>query len=400
MTAGAPASRRFARLPVAWRDRSDWVPVDTTLGQVLRGVRWAAVGTYFFVLVYNWHRYGVPFDRDGLLLWIAVGLACSSIGKHPVWLLWVAIDFVPFALVLVAYDYLRGISDKVGMPTWWTPQVDLDKWLFFGNEPTVWLQEHLKRVHYDFTGHAWVDIEWYDVVVCLTYYSFFFLPYVVAGVMWLRKRVDFYRWSLRFVSLSFLAFLLFMLIPTAPPWAADHCRAVDVASHPRNPPCMFITGPAHGLLGSFTTHQPGASPWVERIDVVGFYKLHLGVAHTLWTKGFSVVDSVAAVPSLHVGATVLFSLFMWKRLNKWWRPLLIGYPLLMQFALTYGGEHYVVDGIAGGLCAWLVHSVANRLERRRAAQAAPDTLDTPPEATLESECPPTHPLPETTPSST
>jgi hypothetical protein len=345
----------------AWRERTDWVPLDRPLGQVLRALRWAAVAAYVTVLIYTWHVDGVPFDRDGLLLWIAVGLGCFCIGRHPVWLLWVAIDFLPFALVLLAYDYLRGISDTVGLPTWWTPQLDVDKWLFFGTEPTVWLQEHLK--------HARPVGEWYDVVVTITYCSFFFLPYVTAGVMWLRSRADFYRWSLRFVSLSFLSFGLFLLIPAAPPWAASLCTAGDVADHPSNPACMqYPTGDAGyfvrgNLLGPYHAHVAGAADYVQRIPVDAFHELHLSVAHSLWTRGFLSADQVAAVPSLHVGGTVLFCMFMWSRLTRWWRPLLIGYPLLMMFSLAYAGEHYVADGIAGALCAFFIHRMAARVER-------------------------------------
>jgi hypothetical protein len=393
--------RRRWRLPRKWRERTDWVSVDTTLGQMLRGLRWGAIAVFAAALSYNWYQDGIPFDREGLLLWVAIGLGCFCIGRHPVWLLWVAIDFLPFALVLVAYDYLRGLSDTVGMPTWWTPQITVDKFLFFGHVPTVWLQEHLKHVHH-------VGVQWYDIVVCVTYYSFFFLPYVTAGVMWLRGRSDFYRWSLRFVSLSFLAFALFLLIPTAPPWAAAHCTGADVSGHPSYAPCMYETGvqPHVGLLGGFTAHHPGANPWVERIAGDSFYKLHLGVAHGLWSKGFSVADPVAAVPSLHVGGTVLFCMFMWTRLRKAWRVLLIGYPLVMVFSLAYAGEHYVADGIAGALCAWLVHWLAGRIERwrrnRRAGtgRGAADTLEAPPVTTQESPCQPIHPLQETTPSST
>jgi hypothetical protein len=391
--AAGPTRRWRWHLPQAWRERTDWVPLDTTLGQILRGTRWAAILIYFAVLIYNWDKDGIPFDRDGLLLWIAIGLSTFCIGRHPVWLLWLAIDFLPFALVLLAYDYLRGISETIGMPTWWNPQNDVDKFLFFGHQPTVWLQEHLK--------YPQSNVRWYDYVVCISYYSFFFLPYVMAGVMWLRSRTDFYRWSLRFVSLSFLSFALFMIIPAAPPWAADHCTAADVATHPNFAPCMYAKGPSdHGLLGAFSTHQPGANPWVERIAGNSFYKLHLGVAHSLWTRGFLSADAVAAVPSLHVGGTVLFCIFMWRRVHKWWRPVLTAYPIVMQFSLTYAGEHYVADGIAGGLCAWLIHSMANSFERWRKARRAPDTLEPPPEQTLETECPPTHPLPATTPSST
>jgi hypothetical protein len=350
------------KLPPAWRERTDWVPPDTTLGRALRVARWVAVGSYAAFLIDNWYAHGLPFDRDRLLLSIAIGLACFSIGRHPASLVWVVVDFVPFALVLLAYDYLRGLSDTVGMPTWWHPQLAADRFLFLGHEPTIWLQEHLK--------HTASGVRWYDVVVCVTYTSFFFLPYVTAGVMWIRSRTDFHRWSLRFVSLSFLSFLLFLLAPAAPPWAAALCTSGDVAGHPNDPACMHY--PAHtvpgNLLGPYSSHLAGAHQYVERIAGESFYKLHLGVAHALWTKGFSTADAVAAVPSLHVGTTVLFCLFMWSRLRAVWRPLLVLYALLMQFSLTYAGEHYVVDGIAGALCAWLIHWAVSLVERRHRAK--------------------------------
>jgi hypothetical protein len=389
------------RPPESWR-RKDWFSLDTVTGQILRGARWAAVILW---IVYWLHRcvdwsnlppggHGtwltLPFDREGLLLLIASGLVAVSVGRHPIWLLWVALDFLPFALVLVAYDYLRGLSYQLGMPTWWHPQVDIDRALFFGRSPTVWLQEHLKHP----------DVRWYDVVVCLCYCSFFFLPYVMAGVMWLRSRKDFYRWSLRFVSLSFVAFALFAIIPAAPPWAAARCTSAQVASHPNNPLCMYYGNPAAGgLLGKFTTVQPGANPWVERISTRGFFELHLGVAKSLIDKGQGVADSVAAIPSLHLGGTVLFVIFMWPRVSKWWKPLLAAYPFVMTFSLVYSGEHYLTDCIAGALCAFGINYLANRIERWRMRTRAPDTLDTPPEPSRETPCPPTHSVPETTPSS-
>jgi hypothetical protein len=384
--------QRLPTLPRAWRERTDWVSLDTTLGQVIRGVRWGAVLIYAAVLSYYWYSDGVPFDRTGLLLWIGIGLLVFCIGRHPVWLLWVAVDFFPFAAVLLVYDRLRGWSYTVGMPTWWHPQIAIDKALFFGHEPTVWLQEHLK----------YPQVRWWDVAVCVCYYTFFFLPYLLAGIMWLRSRSDFYRWSGRFVGLSFLGFALFLLIPAAPPWAAARCSAAMVANHPNNPTCMGFSPQSvnGGLLGRFSTHRPGANPWVDLITTRGFSKLHLSVAQSLVQHGRGWGDSVAAVPSLHVGGTVLFVLFMWGRLNKWWRPLLVTYPLVMQFSLTYGGDHYVADGIAGSLCAWLVHWLANRVERRRNGVPAPDTLEDrapPAEPTQESPCQPTPPLPARTP---
>jgi hypothetical protein len=348
---------RAGRLAQVMRQR-DATGADPSV--VLVGIRRGALTAYAAAVGYFVATRGAPLDREGVLLWVTGGLALSCIGRRPVWLLWLVVDFLPLALVLVFYDYLRGLADSLGMPTWWRPQIEADQLLFAGRIPTVWLQEHLKHTRYS-------GVRWYDLVACLSYYSFFFLPYLTAGVLWLRSRAQFYRWTLRFVALSFGCFLLFMAVPAAPPWAAGHCTPADVADHPSYAPCMYATGlpPADGLLGRFHTVQPGANPWVERIAGDGLHTLHLGVAHGLWTKGFTTADPVAAVPSLHLGVTVLFCLFLWSRVDVSWRPLLVLYPLVMMFSLAYAGEHYVSDGIAGALAAWAVHWLALRLERRR-----------------------------------
>jgi hypothetical protein len=354
------------------RERRDWVPLDTPLGQALRVMRWVAVTAYVVVLVYVWKTNGIPFGRSDLLIWLAIGLVCASIGRHPAWLLLLIIDFLPLALVLAAYDQLRGFADDLGMPTHWTYPIEVDKFLFFGQVPTVWLQEHLK--HQRFVG-----VQWYDIVVTLTYYSFFFLPYVTAAWLWLRRgRAEFYRWVGRFVGLSFLGYTFFVLIPTAPPWAADHCTAADVASHPSDPSCMYEIGlKSDAIMPPFTTHQVGAAPWVERIVGDGFHKLNIEAAHTVWIRGAASADKVAAVPSLHVATTVLFAIFMWSRIARWAQPILVVYPMVMMFSLAYGGEHYVADGIAGALCAWFVSWAATAIEsrwkrRRRSDEKQPD----------------------------
>jgi hypothetical protein len=280
------------------------------------------------------------------------------------------------------------------MPTWWTPQLDLDRALGLGQLPTVWLQEHLK----------YPDTRWWDVAVCLCYMTFFFLPYVTAGVLWLRNRRDFRRWAGRFVALSFLGFAFFALIPAAPPWAAAACTGQEVAGHPADPDCLAgpaALTPGGGLLGPTAGWHPGAHPWIERLSFKAWGDLHLQVAATVLKQGQSVVDQVAAVPSLHAGGTLLFVLFVWRRVPRWVRPVLVLYVGLMAFALVYSAEHYVVDCIAGWLVAAAVHACANRIERGRRS-TPPDTLGQSPTLGVDL-CPPM-PLQslqrETTPSST
>ena len=55
----------------------------------------------------------MPFDREGVLAWIAAGMLAASIGRRPLWT--VIVDWLPFAAVLIIYDYARGISDTLGI---------------------------------------------------------------------------------------------------------------------------------------------------------------------------------------------------------------------------------------------------------------------------------------------
>jgi hypothetical protein len=367
--------------------RPGWLTPD-----LVRGVRWAAVGVWAAMFAEYIYERGIPYFRSDLLMWLAIGLFASSIGKRNV--LFVLLDFFPLALVLIYYDQLRGISDSLGMPTWWYPQIDIDKALFLGHEPTVWLQEHI----------LYPQVQWWEAFVALCYVSFFFLPYVTAAVLWLRSRADFYRWSLQFVALSFIGFTFFAISPAAPPWAAAKCTPRQVADHPYDPYCMANdpqSVPGGGLLGKMHQTHAGASPVVDRLVGRGFSDLHMNFASALIKAGQGGVDEVAAVPSLHAGGIMLFSIFMWPRLNKWWRPLLLFYPLFMVFTLVYTAEHYISDCLAGWLAAALVALAARGIERWRKRRRRPDTLESPSETAVEtSSCPPTRSLPATTPSST
>jgi hypothetical protein len=357
--------------------------------RVVTRLRRVSITAWALALVLSLCINGVPFDRESQLLWIATGVAAATVGKRA--LTSVIADFLPLALVLIVYDHLRGLSDSLGMPTWWTPQLDVDRWLGFGHEPTVWLQEQLKDP----------DVRWWDVAVCVCYVSFFFLPYLTAGVLWLRNRADFHRWAGRFVALSFVGFLFFALTPAAPPWAAAACTAREVAHHPANPPCLSrLPGmaPHGGLLGPSGGWRAGAYPWVERLSFRGWSELHMQVAATLIKQGQSVVDQVAAVPSLHAGGTMLFVLFVWPRVRRAWRPLLVGYVIFMGFTLVYAAEHYLADCLAGWAAAAAVHVAADRVERRRRFRRL-DTLGQSPSSGVRS-CPPIPPQPATTLSST
>lgn len=321
-------------------------------------LRWVAIAAWATFVVYRTATDGFAFNRELLLLYIGAGLLAASIGQGRR-MLYVVRDWLPFALVLLAYDLSRGAADLVGRPTMWHWQADADRWLFGGTMPTVWLQEQLKLAH----------PPWWEVVISTVYMSFFILPYVVAGVLWLRNRDEWKRFVQLFVGLSFAALVVYALVPAAPPWAAARCTAGDVADGPSGPRCMFR--PAHGvpdggLLGAMQSSRDGANDWVERIVTRGWGKLNLHSAGALIDQGQASVNLVAAIPSLHAGMSAAIAAFLWHRVRRQWRPLLVAYVLVMAFTLVYTAEHYVVDILLGWGFAALVVLGINRFHARRA----------------------------------
>ena len=322
----------------------------------LAWVRRVAVGAWAAFIIYRLLTTGIAFNRELLLLYICTGLAAASIGRRRV--LYVLRDWLPFALVLVVYDLSRGAADLIGRPTMWHWQADGDRWMFSGVMPTVWLQEHLKQPH----------PPWWEVVISTTYMSFFILPYVIGGVLWLRNREEWKKFVQLFVVLSFTALVIYAVLPAAPPWAAARCTRADVITGPSAPRCMFRAArelPDGGILGHMSVHQPGAHDWIERISTRGWGKLNLNTARSLIDEGQASVNLVAAVPSLHAALSLAIAIFRWRRVHRAWRPLLVAYPLIMAFTLVYSAEHYVIDLILGWALAVVVVTALARFESLR-----------------------------------
>ena len=73
---------------------------------------------------------------------------------------------------------------------------------------------------------------------------------------------------------------------------------------------------------------------------------------------------------------MLFTIFMWRRLNKWWRPFLVAYPIFMAFTLVYTAEHFFSD-VPGRLAGRGAGCVAGQPDRAvaKGQPRPPDTLE-------------------------
>ncbi|HEY7859776.1 MAG TPA: phosphatase PAP2 family protein [Candidatus Nanopelagicales bacterium] len=321
----------------AWRrpllSRAPWVTPRTVV-----------IAAWVIALVLFCLVQGIPVDRFQQNLWILSGIVVVGLG-NPTRSLWrMLLDWLPFILLLYLYDFSRGAAERLGMPVHVNEAIAFDRWLFGGNVPTVWLQQHL----YDY----WV-VRWYDVICSLVYFSHFVAVWVIAGILYVRNREQWVRFARRVLVLSFAGLFTFALFPAAPPWWAARAGLIDP---------------------------------VSRIASRGWDALGLHTARDLIQQGQGVVNDVAAIPSLHFAFSALICAFFWKAVPVWGKPLLASYPLVMAFTLVYSGEHFVLDIVLGGVYVAGTVFACNRWESWR---ARPRPADAP-----RAQAAPTNPAPE------
>jgi membrane-associated phospholipid phosphatase len=267
---------------------------------------------------------GLPLARDQLFFWLVLGLAACSVAAWRSWGV-MLLEWLPLFALLVGYDYLRGAVSPVPEAAHVLPQIDFDRWLAGGTVPTVWLQERL----YD-PAH----LHFYDVGIWCVYLSHFFAVWIVAAVLWRVAHDRYRRYAALAVLVTLFAFLGYWLYPAQPPWLASDL----------------------GEIGPVTRIVPAV--WG-----------HLGVrsAQSLFENGDGLVNVVAAMPSLHAAFPCMLLLFFWSA-GRWARIGLGAYTLAMAFTLVYGGEHFVIDVLAGWLSAAVAFALVSGIGRSAVAR--------------------------------
>ena len=289
-------------------------------GWLRRLLVFGAPAAYLAALTIVTLSWGLPVARDQLFFWLVLGVAAFSV---PAWRSWggLLLEWLPFFGLLVAYDRLRGAVSVAPGHAHVDAQLAFDKALGGGEVPTVWLQQHLWHA-----GHP----RWYDYGVWAVYMTHFFAVWVTAAVIWRVARDRFRRYAVTAVALSLSAFATYWAFPAQPPWMAG--ETIKMAS-------------------------------VDRIVPEVWGQLGVGTAQSLY-ENRDFVNPVAAMPSLHAAFPLMLLLFFWSA-GRWVRLALGLYTLAMAFALVYGGEHFVIDILAGWAMALAVHAVVSAISRSR-----------------------------------
>ena len=307
------------------------VPVD-----YLAWVRRTAL-TIFCVYAIVWTRdNGILWDRLGIARAVAVFLVCAFVGRPARQWGILAIDLSLYCAMWYAYETTRGAADGkifgIKFPLQVQSVRNIDRFLFFGNDPNVVLQDHFWKA----------SVHWYDKVASLTYFTHFIFVPIVMGALWATTHRQWARFMKRFATVLGVACVMFIVLPTAPPWMAANN--------------YHLTPPLSRSAGR------------------GFTAMGLHAAAVSWKNALDWGNAVAAMPSLHASFALLVPAFFLPWIKpRWLKAVVLLFPVIMLTSLVYLAEHWVIDGLVGWAIVGGSFLFWNRFEdrqRRNRAQRA------------------------------
>lgn len=158
-----------------------------------------------------------------------------------------------------------------------------------------------------------------DVLTGIFYLCWIPLPLAFAAYLFYRNKTWLFRYTLSFLLVNLLGFVVYYVYPAAPPWYVQE----------------------YGYV--FHAHTPGNVAGLGRFD----HFFHARVFSALYSKSSNVF---AAMPSLHAAypLTVLYYgiRFRLGRVNILFAVIMAG----IWFAAVYNGHHYILDVVAGIGC--------------------------------------------------
>ncbi|PYF77246.1 phosphatase PAP2 family protein [Pedobacter nutrimenti] len=279
---------------------SENLPVKLPLFTAKNLIATTAVSIFYLLLSYVL----VGFKSDQLVL-IAIFNGCFYASDATRKFI---LGFSIFIVYWILFDYMKAF------PNYRYQQVSI--------EGLYQLEKHIFGIHSG--GSLLTPNEYWlahsntliDVTTGFFYLMWVPVPLAFAAYLFFRNREQFLLFSLTFVLVNLLGFVVYYIFPAAPPWYVQ----------------------LHGF--KFIAHTPGNTGGLIRFD--RFFNFSL--FQSIYSKGSNVF---AAMPSLHSSYPVIVLYYGLKNklglINVFFAVVMIG----IWFTAVYTSHHYVLDVLAG-----------------------------------------------------
>jgi hypothetical protein len=159
-----------------------------------------------------------------------------------------------------------------------------------------------------------------DISSGLFYLCWIPVPLAFAAYLFFKDKIIFLHFSLTFVLVNLLGFVVYYAYPAAPPWYYQ----------------------LHGT--EFIQGTMGNTAGLHKFDEY----FNVGIFHSLYEKSSNVF---AAMPSLHSSYPLIVLYYSLKKRMGWVNILFVAVAVGIWFAAVYTSHHYILDVLAGVLCA-------------------------------------------------
>jgi hypothetical protein len=267
-------------------------------------------------LLLSWKLVGFKSDEVVLLLIFNILYYLSTTTRKFI------LGFSIFIVYWIIFDYMKAFPNYNYNPVHIEDLYNFEKHLF-----GIHIQNKLltPNEYWRLNGFTFLDI-----MAGIFYLCWIPVPLAFAAFLFFKNRKQFLLFSLTFVLVNFLGFIVYYAYPAAPPWYIQF----------------------NGF--TFHTGTPGNTAGLAKFDAY----FHAGIFKSIYAKGSNVF---AAMPSLHSSYPVIVLYYGLKNrlgsLNIFFGIVMIG----IWFSAVYLSHHYVLDVIAGILCATIGITLFNLL---------------------------------------
>lgn len=235
------------------------------------------------------------------------------------------IGFAVFIVFWILFDFMKAFPNYTFNPVHIESLYNAEKTLF-GMEsngilvtPNEYFKEH---------SHTFLD-----VMSGLFYLCWMPVPMGFAAYLFFKDRKVFLQFSLTFLLVNLLGFVVYYLYPAAPPWYVEHYGFDFIANTPGN------------TAGLITFDQ--------------FFGVDIFTS--LYSKSSNVF---AAMPSLHSAYPLIVIFYGLKYRMGWVNIFFATVTIGIWFAAVYSRHHYLLDIIFGILCALIGIGIFDYLSSR------------------------------------
>lgn len=222
------------------------------------------------------------------------------------------LGFSIFIVYWIIFDYMKALPNYRFHEVSTAELYNLEKSLFGIRDSGVVLtpNEYFKLHH----------LVLVDVVSGFFYLMWIPVPLAFAAFLFFKNRTQFLYFSLSFVLVNLIGFVIYYLYPAAPPWYIQE----------------------HGY--EFIANTPGNTAGLARFDAF----FNAPIFASIYSKSSNVF---AAMPSLHSSYPVIVVYYGIKNRLGWFNAFFTVVMLGIWFTAIYTSHHYLLDVIAGISCA-------------------------------------------------